>query len=183
MGEESGIDGLILTKFDAVDDKVGAALSSDRPLVKTVPADERPLVVDTGTLWALDVWLGVLALLIGGLGFGGALLLPAISGAATGYELAANLVNFGAFISFMGVNAAALMRYYIRAEKRELINLILPAVGFVVCLVLWWNLSIRALIFGIGWMAVGIAFAAWRTRGFTGKLAVFGLGQERDGAP
>jgi len=122
-------------------------------------------------------------LLIGGLVFGGALLLPVISGAATGYELAANLVNFGAFISFMGVNAAALIRYYFRAEKRELINLILPAVGFIVCLILWWNLSIRALIFGVGWMCVGIAFAAWKTRGFTGKLAVFEqLGQESDGA-
>jgi sortase A len=45
-------------------DKVGKALSSQRPPVKAVPADERPLGVDTGSLWSLDVGLAVLALLL-----------------------------------------------------------------------------------------------------------------------
>jgi len=36
----------------------------------------------------------------------GALILPAVSGNSTGYELGGNLVNFGALIAFMGVNAA-----------------------------------------------------------------------------
>jgi sortase A len=46
-------------------DKVGTALSSSRPVVKVVPAAERPLGIDTGSLWALDLWLGVLAVLVG----------------------------------------------------------------------------------------------------------------------
>lgn len=112
-------------------------------------------------------------LLIGALALIGALVLPAISGSATGYELGANLVNFGALISFMGVNAAAFMRYYVRAEERKLTNLVLPGLGFVVCLILWWNLSTRAHLFGLAWMSLGIAYAAWTTRGFSGNLVVF----------
>ncbi len=114
-------------------------------------------------------------MLVGGLLLVGGLVLPAVSGEATGYELAANLVNFGALVSFMGVNAAALIRYYVRAPKKRIINLLLPLAGFVICLVLWWNLSYRALLFGLGWMVIGIAFAAWRTRGFRRSLAVFEL--------
>jgi hypothetical protein len=103
----------------------------------------------------------------------GALVLPAIAGTASGYELGANLVNFGALISFMGVNAAALMRYYVRAERKKLFNLLLPATGFFVCLALWWNLGTRAIQFGVLWMALGILFGAWRSRGFRDRLAVF----------
>jgi putrescine importer len=112
-------------------------------------------------------------LFVGFFALAGALILPAISGNATGYELGANLVNFGALISFMGVNAAAFMRYYVRAEKKQLINFILPAVGFFVCLTLWWNLGARALQFGVVWMVLGVAFGAWRSRGFRDKVAVF----------
>lgn len=111
--------------------------------------------------------------LVGFLLLAGALVLPVVSGQATGYELAANLVNFGALVSFMGVNAAALLRYYVRAPQKKLINFLMPATGFTVCLILWWNLSSRALYFGLAWMVIGIAFAAWRTRGFRGSLAVF----------
>jgi putrescine importer len=112
-------------------------------------------------------------LLIGAVALIGALILPAISGAATGYELGANLVNFGALISFMGVNAAAFVRYYLRADEKKLVNLVLPAVGFIVCLILWWNLSTRAHVFGLAWMSLGIAYAAWTTRGFRSSLVVF----------
>jgi len=112
-------------------------------------------------------------MLVGALLLVGALVLPTVSGNATAYELAANLVNFGALVSFMGVNAAALVRYYVRAPNKKLINLLLPMAGFVICLILWWNLSNRAMLFGLGWMVIGIAFAAWRTRGFRGSLAVF----------
>lgn len=95
-------------------------------------------------------------LLIGALAFGGALVLPAIAGEATGYELGANLLNFGALIAFMGVNVAALMRHYWRAENPKLADLLVPALGFIVCLLLWWGLSARAKIFGAVWLASGI---------------------------
>ena len=36
------------------------------------------------------------------------------------YQLGAELLNFGAFIGFMGVNIAAFVRYYVRAEQADL---------------------------------------------------------------
>src|SRR6266699_3818078 len=114
-------------------------------------------------------------LFVGGLALAGAFLLPAVAGAATGYELGANLLNFGALIAFMGVNAAAFVRYYLREQEKKLVNLVPPVLGFFICLLLWWNLSTKARIFGALWMAVGIAFGAWKTRGFRGDLVNFEL--------
>ncbi len=115
---------------------------------------------------------------VGALALAGAFLLPAIAGAATGYELGANLLNFGALIAFMGVNAAAFVRYFVREKKKKLSNFLPPVLGFFICLVLWWNLSTKARIVGAIWMAVGIAFGAWKTRGFRGNLIDFELPPE-----
>lgn len=117
-------------------------------------------------------------LFVGALALAGAFLLPAIAGAATGYELGANLLNFGALIAFMGVNAAAFVRYYLHEKEKKLSNLLPPVFGFVICLLLWLNLSTKALIFGAIWMAVGIAFGAWKTQGFRGNLVDFELPPE-----
>jgi amino acid transporter len=117
-------------------------------------------------------------LFVGALALAGAFVLPAVAGAATGYELGANLLNFGALIAFMGVNAAAFVRYFVREEKKKLGNLLPPLLGFSICLLLWWNLSTKARIFGAIWMAVGILFGAWKTRGFRGNLIDFELPPE-----
>ena len=117
-------------------------------------------------------------LFVGALALAGAFILPAIAGAATGYELGANLLNFGALIAFMGVNAAAFTRYYLRSDKKNLANLLPPALGFVICFLLWWNLSTKARIFGAIWMAAGIGFGAWKTHGFRGNLIDFELPPE-----
>jgi amino acid transporter len=53
-----------------------------------------------------------------------------------------------------------------------------PMAGFVICFFLWWNLSLPAKIVGAVWMAVGIAFGAWKTRGFRGNLIDFELPPE-----
>jgi amino acid transporter len=105
-------------------------------------------------------------LLVGAIALFAAIVLPAVAGEATGYELGANMLNFGALLAYMGVNAAAFMRYYWRAPEKRLVNAIAPAVGFVVCLLLWWNLNVRARTFGVIWMAAGIAYGAWKTRWF-----------------
>ena len=83
------------------------------------------------------------------------------------------MLNFGALIAFMGVNLAAFMRYYVRADKKTLGNLLPPVLGFLICLALWIGLSRRAWIAGSIWMLVGIAYGAWRTRGFKAELVNF----------
>jgi putrescine importer len=115
---------------------------------------------------------------VGGLALGGAFLLPVIAGQATGYELGANLLNFGALLAFMGVNAAAFVRYYLHEKDKKLMNLLPPVLGFVICALLWLNLSTKALIFGSIWMAIGIGFGAWKTKGFRGELVNFDLPPE-----
>lgn len=115
---------------------------------------------------------------VGGLALAGAFLLPVIAGQATGYELGANLLNFGALLAFMGVNASAFVRYYLHEKDKKLINLLPPVLGFVICALLWFNLSTKALIFGSIWMAIGIGFGAWKTKGFRGELVNFDLPPE-----
>jgi amino acid transporter len=94
------------------------------------------------------------------------------------YGLGAEMLNFGALIAFMGVNAAAFIRYYVRSDDKRLANLIPPVIGFLVCLLLWLNLSTPAMIAGAIWMAAGIAFGAWKTRGFRSDLVDFELPAE-----
>jgi amino acid transporter len=110
---------------------------------------------------------------VGAAALAGALVLPLIAGESTGFDLAASLLNYGALVGFMGVNAAAFLRFYWRAETRRAINLLLPTAGFLVCLVLWCNLSKQARILGGVWMVIGIAVGAWKTRGFRTSVITF----------
>jgi putrescine importer len=94
------------------------------------------------------------------------------------YGLGAEMLNFGALIAFMGVNVAAFLRYYVRNSEKKLWNLIPPVLGFLICLLLWLNLSRPAKIAGAVWMAAGIIFGAIKTRGFSGDLVNFELPPE-----
>jgi putrescine importer len=95
------------------------------------------------------------------------------AGYTGGYELGAQLLNFGALIAFMGVNLAAFVCYFIREGKRTFGNLVPPLVGFAICLLLWLNLSPAAKKWGMLWLVLGLAFGAWKTRGFRGSLVNF----------
>jgi amino acid transporter len=91
----------------------------------------------------------------------------ALAGAFTvSYGLGAELLNFGAFIAFMGVNLSALVHYFWRAERKTAANLVPPLLGFLICGYLWWSLSWPARLAGFVWLATGIAYGAWKTQGF-----------------
>ena len=94
------------------------------------------------------------------------------------FGLGAEMLNFGALIAFMGVNAAAFIRYFLRAPDKKIGNLLPPILGFLICLLLWLNLSRTAMLAGGAWMLVGIAFGAWKTKGFRGDLVDFELPPE-----
>ncbi len=90
------------------------------------------------------------------------------------YERGAEMLNFGALIAFMGVNLAAFVRYFVRAEKKQyLTHFFPPLLGFIICFVLWINLSYAAKLYGSIWMLAGIAYGAWKTKGFRGSLVNF----------
>lgn len=101
-------------------------------------------------------------LFTGGLALTGAFLMT--------YQLGAELLNFGAFIAFMGVNAAAFTRYYLRENEKKWTNLLPPVFGFAICLYIWLSLRTPAKIAGGIWLAVGILYAAWKTGGFRREI-------------
>jgi putrescine importer len=85
------------------------------------------------------------------------------------YEHAAEVLNFGAFLAFMGVNAAVIRTFYLnRASGRNFLrDALAPACGFLFCLAIWCSLPLPAKWIGGGWVALGILYQAIQTRGFT----------------
>ncbi|HEX5470393.1 MAG TPA: APC family permease [Lacipirellulaceae bacterium] len=85
------------------------------------------------------------------------------------YERAATLVNFGAFLAFMGVNLATIREYYFRRRDGEpgvMADLLVPGLGFLFCLAIWLSLPLPAKIGGGAWLLIGLLFDAIKSRGF-----------------
>ena len=105
--------------------------------------------------------------LIGVLAFAGAVILNDIGSA---YEHAGELLNFGAFLAFMGVNLATFWQFTVMSKpgyKRRIIaDTVLPLIGFVFCALIWWNLNSLAKTVGAIWFAVGLLYVGIKTRGF-----------------
>jgi putrescine importer len=94
-------------------------------------------------------------LIVGAIALTGAFLLT--------YEQGAELLNFGAFIAFIGVNAAALVHYKFRSQEKVTLPLLIPALGILVCAFIWIHLSHNAQILGVLWICVGL-LVAWFMR-------------------
>jgi len=82
------------------------------------------------------------------------------------YQLGAELLNFGAIIGFMGVNAAAFIHYFLRADRKTASAFFPPVLGFFFCLYIWKSLHQPALVAGGIWLAIGVVYTAVKTRGF-----------------
>jgi amino acid transporter len=88
------------------------------------------------------------------------------------YEKAATLLNFGAFLAFMGVNLATVAEYYFRRREGRpgvVVDLLVPGLGFVFCLVIWLSLPTPAQIAGGVWLAIGLVYDVVKSRGFRVK--------------
>jgi amino acid transporter len=83
------------------------------------------------------------------------------------YEHAAEVLNFGAFLAFMGVNAAVVKTFYFENRNRNLLrDVIAPSAGFLFCATIWWSLPGPAKWIGGAWVLAGTAYLAILTRGF-----------------
>ena len=93
------------------------------------------------------------------------------------YQGAAELLNFGAFLGFIGVNLAAFRQFYLLrppGQKRHLFSdAIVPFLGFGVCFAIWISLPSPAKIVGSVWLLAGIAFLLVKTRGLREKPVDF----------
>jgi amino acid transporter len=117
---------------------------------------------------------------VGAFALSGAALLEVFANRLGGgaYEIGAQALNFGAFIAFMGVNASAFTRCVAASRERTLANLLPPVLGFAICFYIWLNLSRPAQVVGGIWMAAGIAYGAYRTRGFRSDLVSFEIPED-----
>jgi amino acid transporter len=106
-------------------------------------------------------------ILIGLIAFLGAIVLN--------YERAAELINFGAFLAFMGVNAAALREFYLapsaRGSRRLFADAVAPVLGIIFCFAIWVSLATPAKVLGGCWFVVGTVYDAIKTRGFKERPA------------
>jgi putrescine importer len=92
------------------------------------------------------------------------------------YELTAEILNFGAFLGFMGVNLATIRQFYLKKGtdhvRRFFPDLLVPFLGFLFCLFIWLGLSHAAKLAGGIWFILGFVYLAVRTRGFRLKMQV-----------
>jgi amino acid transporter len=86
------------------------------------------------------------------------------------FQLAVELLNFGALTGFILVNLSVVGHYYVRLRLRggwqTVRNLVFPILGTCVCGFLWLNLTYKAKLAGFCWLALGIIYLAVLTRGF-----------------
>jgi amino acid transporter len=87
----------------------------------------------------------------------------ALAGALTlSYQLGVELLNFGAFLAFAGVNAASFTHYYLCGRDRSWTHVAIPVSGFLVCVYIWLSLRPQAKIAGFAWVALGCLYFAVR---------------------
>jgi amino acid transporter len=102
--------------------------------------------------------------------------LTIIGSVVLSYQGAAELLNFGAFLAFMGVNIATFRQFFFlrpAAEKRSILSdAVLPILGFLVCFLLWISLSNAAKILGGAWFFIGFVYLIIRTRGLKQKPVI-----------
>jgi putrescine importer len=86
------------------------------------------------------------------------------------YEQAGEILNFGAFLAFMGVNLATFSQFAVVQQaghkRRWFADVVMPLSGFVFCLWIWLGLRMPAKIVGGIWFMGGFIYCAIKTRGF-----------------
>jgi putrescine importer len=87
----------------------------------------------------------------------------ALLGALTfSYQLSAELLNFGAFLAFTGVNAASFHYYWWKGHSRTWSHAAIPVCGLAVCLYIWLSLRPQAKFAGFVWILLGCLYFVGR---------------------
>jgi amino acid transporter len=86
------------------------------------------------------------------------------------WQLAAEIVVFGALLSFSAVNFVALLQFWVSSppdrQRNFFLDALVPGFGCVFCLGLLLGLQPWTKYAGLGWLAIGLLYAAYRTRLF-----------------
>ncbi|OIK10851.1 Putrescine importer PuuP [Bacillus sp. MUM 116] len=83
---------------------------------------------------------------------------------------ATSLINFGAYTSFAFVNLSVIF-YYFKQRQRFTVKSVIgsvgvPAIGFITNAYLWYKLDASAMIIGLIWTAIGVAYLLYATKLF-----------------
>jgi putrescine importer len=96
--------------------------------------------------------------------------LSLIGSLAMRFELAVELLNFGAFAGFILVNLSVIRHFYLRRGQRRgtafFTNLVFPLAGALVCTYVWMSLTEKAKVVGFAWLGLGLVYLTLLTRGF-----------------
>ncbi|MCS3419328.1 APC family permease [Pseudomonas yamanorum] len=82
-----------------------------------------------------------------------------------------SFINFGAFLAFSLVNLSVIFHYWIGAKQRGLRELVLflvfPTIGLLADVWLMVSLDHLAIYLGLSWLAIGLVYLGFLTRGFS----------------
>lgn len=86
-------------------------------------------------------------------------------------ELAAAMISFGALAAFSFVNLSVIKHYVIDGGRRSAADIVryavVPGIGVALTAWLWTSLSSTTFVVGGIWVAVGVAYLVFLTRGLT----------------
>ena len=95
----------------------------------------------------------------------------ALSAGFLDLEHIVNLISFGALTAFSFVNFSVISRYALRDGRtknfKDIFNyIIVPTLGFASVFLMWLEIDEMALKLGLAWAVIGVAYLAYKTRGF-----------------
>ncbi len=90
------------------------------------------------------------------------------------------IINFGGLFAFIMVNLSTILYFFVKKKQRSGIGnilkyLVMPGLGFIICVVLWLNLSALAKIVGFSWLAAGLIYLVVWSKGFKKPLYMAGM--------
>jgi putrescine importer len=93
-----------------------------------------------------------------------------------GWERSVEILNFGALMAFMAVNLAAI-RYFgfspeMKNKRKLFLDVIVPALGFLFCLVIFLGLQNSTLVAGAIWVGVGALYVLLKTKALGQPVAI-----------
>jgi putrescine importer len=93
-----------------------------------------------------------------------------------GWERSVEILNFGALMAFMAVNLAAI-RYFgfspeMKNKRKLFLDVIVPTLGFLFCLVIFLGLQNSTLLAGAIWVGVGALYVLLKTKAMGQPVAI-----------
>jgi putrescine importer len=92
------------------------------------------------------------------------------------WERSIEILNFGALVAFMAVNLAAVRHFgfatELRATRNVLLDIVVPGLGFVFCLIIFLGLQGSTLMIGGVWIAAAVIYVAFKFKESTAATAI-----------